>query len=148
MQSIFSNAKAMLMHEPILQLDTIIDWRQTHEYLRPELCRELLRRGGRIPYDSRSMCRALLLAEWYGLSYPKLERALRLRRDFLLFCGFNADGKLPDSSTLNRFRMRLDADGLFQAILADINRQLKGNRVSIERTSGALQDIQLHRQIF
>jgi IS5 family transposase len=45
------------------------------------------------------MFRALLLARWHGLSYPKLERALRVRLDFLLFCGFVIGDKMPARST-------------------------------------------------
>lgn len=77
------------------------------------------------------MFRALLLARWHGLSYPKLERALRVRLDFLLFCGFVIGNKMPDASTLNRFKARLNEGSTLAAMFAEVDRQLSAQGIEV-----------------
>lgn len=145
MQLFMANAKAELIHEPIMKLDRLISWQPIEMHLRAECSREIFRNGGRVPYDYKAMIRALLLARWYGLSYPKLERALRVRLDFLLFCSFDIVDKLPSASTLNRFNTRLAASGALDLICNDLERQLKGVRVAVMPSNGALVDFQFSR---
>lgn len=140
MQLFMANAKAELIHEPIMKLDRLISWQPIEMHLRAECSREIFRNGGRVPYDYKAMIRALLLARWYGLSYPKLERALRVRLDFLLFCGFDIDDKLPSSSTLNRFNSRLVASGALGCIYHELDTQLKELGILISPSDDALRD--------
>ena len=93
MQLVLSIAKDRLTDEPLLILAGAIRWADVERHMQADYWRSTFRKGGRVPYDYRAMFRALLIARWYGLSYPKLERALRVRLDFLLFCEFdgNAD---------------------------------------------------------
>ena len=67
---------------------------------------------GRPPYDPLAMFKALLLAQWYGLSDPGLEEALLDRVSFRRFCGLALDAATPDETTLCRFRNGLKAAGL------------------------------------
>src|ERR1700761_139860 len=62
---------------------------------------------GRPPYEPLSMFKALLLAQWYGLSDPALEEALLDRVSFRRFCGLALDAPTPDETTLCRFRNAL-----------------------------------------
>ena len=70
------------------------------------------------------MFKALLLQQWYGLSDPGLEEALRDRFSFVRFCGFVLDRDLPDETTLCRFRNALKDNGLGEQLFAEIGRQL------------------------
>lgn len=146
MQMFLSNAAARLDHEPLMQLARLVDWQPVESQMQAEFWREFFRKGGRAPYDHRAMLRALLVARWHGLSFPKLERALRVRLDFLLFCGFDPDGKLPSASTLNRFNARLSADGVLDAMAAEVERQLHGNGLELCQAFGALTDLALLKQ--
>lgn len=79
---------------------------------------------GRPPYEPVAMFKALLLAQWYGLSDPGLEEALLDRVSFRRFCGLALDAPTPDETTLCRFRNALkDAklgDALFRAVLSQL----------------------------
>jgi len=146
MQLFMANATARLKSEPLMKLASLIDWQPVENQMKAEYWREFFRKGGRVPYDHRAMFRALLLAKWHGLSYPKLERALRVRLDFLLFCGFDVDGKLPDACTLNRFNARLSANGVFDAMAVEVERQLHGHGLELRPAAGALADLVLHKR--
>lgn len=145
MQRFLENAQVRLKAEPVVRLAAIIDWLPVESHMQAEHWREFFRKGGRVPYDHRAMFRALLLGRWHGLSYPKLERALRVRLDFLLFCGFDIGGKLPDACTLNRFNARLAAGGLFHRMAAEVESQLNGHGLELRPASDALVDLMLHK---
>jgi IS5 family transposase len=144
MQRFFEVAKERMKGEPIMQLVGLIDWPAIDARLDAESWRDAFRNGGRLPYDRRSMVRALLLARWCGLSYPKLERALRVRLDFLLFCGFEGAARLPDACTLNRFKARLPA-GLFEVIASEAENQLAARGVSMRPAPSRSADLKLGR---
>ena len=50
---------------------------------------------------------ARLIGQWHGLSDPKLERALKVRLDFLIFCRLDLHGSVPDETPHCRFRNAL-----------------------------------------
>ncbi len=122
MQLFMANAKAGLVGDPLLAVADVIQWSEVEKHMQADYWQAMFRKGGRAPYDYRAMFRALLLARWFGLSYPKLERALRVRLDFLLFCGFVIGNKMPDARTLNRFNTRLSEGGTLAAMFAEVDR--------------------------
>ncbi len=79
---------------------------------------------GRPPWPPLVMVRALLLAQWYGLSDPGLEEALSDRVSFRRFCGLALDAGTPDETSLCRFRGALKDAGLGEALFAGIGVQL------------------------
>jgi IS5 family transposase len=143
MHRFFESMEARTQGEPIMQIAELIDWQPVENHMQGEHWRELFRKAGRLPYDHRAMFRALLLARWHGLSFPKLERALRLRLDFLLFCGFGPDGKLPSACTLSRFKARLAERGAFEAMAAEVERQLHAKGWTLRPAADALDDLTL-----
>ena len=92
--------------------------------------------GGRPPYDPVSMFRVVLLGQWHDLSDEELEHALRVRLDFLMFCGFTLSMSVPDRATINVFRNKLVAKGLLPKCLKLLNAELE--RVGIKVKSGRL----------
>lgn len=124
----------------LMKLAKLINW----ENLRPELkglfkVEESLH-GGRKPYDSLQLFKAVLLGQWHNLSDPKLEESLRVRLDFMLFTGFEINDDLPDETTLCRFRNRLIEKGVDKKLFKKSNQQLESLGLKIESARGAIVD--------
>ena len=98
---------------------------------------------GRPPYEPLTMFRALLLAQWYGLSDPGLEEALLDRVSFRRFCGLALDAPTPDETTLCRFRNALKQAGLGERLFQEVLSQLE--RAGFVLKTGTLIDATLVR---
>ena len=88
---------------------------------------------GRPGWPPLSMLKALLLAQWYGLSDPELEDALADRLSFRRFVGLPLDGGVPDETTLCRFRGELARRGLTERLLAAVDAQLAARGLVLKR---------------
>jgi len=99
----------------------LVDWRALEVVLAP------LRPGpmGAPAYPVSVLFKALLLQQWYGLSDPRLEEELGDRLSFRRFCGVPLDRKMPDHTTLWRFRERLAASGLTAAAFDCVTVQIE-----------------------
>lgn len=99
----------------------LLDWRPIEGILAP------LRSGamGAPSYPVMVLFKALLLQQWYGLSDPALEEALGDRLSFRRFCGVPLDQKMPDHSTIWRFRERLAQSGVAEAAFNCITAQIE-----------------------
>nr|WP_058616829.1 transposase [Tepidimonas taiwanensis] len=101
-------ARPLIEDTPTYRLHQLIDWALIGAQLKGLYRRELTRGGGPEPYAPLSMFKLMLLGQWHGLSDAELERALKVRIDFMVFCGFDPSaGEMPDASTICRFRNRL-----------------------------------------
>jgi len=96
---------------------------------------------GRPSYPPLVMFKALLLAQWYGLSDMGLEEALNDRLSFRRFAGLGLDGDTPDHTTLCRFRNDLAVAGLTEKLFEEMNRQLE--RLGLMLKQGTLIDATL-----
>jgi IS5 family transposase len=96
---------------------------------------------GRPAYPPLVMFKALLLAQWYGLSDLGLEEALNDRLSFRRFAALGLDGATPDHATLCRFRNDLAAAGLAEKLFEEMNRQLE--RLGLVLKRGTLIDATL-----
>ncbi len=76
--------------------------------------------------------RALLLAQWYRLSDPELEEALADRLSFRRFVGLSLQDRVPDETTLCRFRGML-AGGLADLVMAEVERQLAAHGLILKQ---------------
>ena len=143
MQLVFSIARERLADAPLIKLGDLIRWAEVEQHMQADYWRAAFRKGGRAPYDHRAMFRALLIARWYGLTFPALEHALRVRLDFLLFCGFDGNAKLPDASTLSRFRSRLVEGGKLAAMFEEVDQQVSAQGIALNAARCALVDLKL-----
>ena len=98
---------------------------------------------GRPAYDSIMMFKLLLLGQWYSLSDRDLSSSLRLRLDFMYFTGFTPTSKLPDYSTINKFRNLLIKKNMLKSLFKDLNKQLELQGLSINTAKGAIIDATL-----
>ncbi len=93
---------------------------------------------GRTPV---TMLKIILLQQWYMLSDPAAEEAVRDRLSFRRFCRIPLDRETPDHASILRFRQTIDKLGLSQALMSEANRQLDARGLIIK--SGTLVDATL-----
>lgn len=105
------------------KVERLIDWRRVGWKVG-----KVRSRLGRAGYDVDLMVRVLLLGQWHAPSDRQLEQALKVRLDFMLFCGASVLKNSPDHTTICRFRNALVKLGLHGALLEEVNRQLDGAR--------------------
>jgi IS5 family transposase len=83
-------------------------------------------RRGRPPFAVETMLRLHFMQQWFGLSDPAMEEALHDVPLYREFAGLdNWTTRLPDESTILRFRHLLDKHKLAAQILALINGMLR-----------------------
>lgn len=127
-------------NSPLMNIHALIHW----EALRPKLHglykREQSGAGGQEPFDAILMLKAILLGQWHSLSDAKLEEALRVRLDFMLFCGLDLHASTPDETTLCRFRNRLVKADKLSTLLSAINADLMQKGIMVKEAQGAILD--------
>ena len=82
-------------------------------------------KGGRPPFAVETMLRIHFLQQWFGLSDPSMEESLHDMPLFQQFVGLEVgSSRLPDESTILRFRHLLEEHQLSLQILATVNSTL------------------------
>ena len=74
------------------------------------------------PWVNRS---GLLLEQWYNLSDPEMEEALKDRISFRRFVGLGLQDDTPDHSTISRFRSGLAELGVSERLFKELEKQLQ-----------------------
>src|SRR6202171_3227062 len=83
-------------------------------------------RRGRPPFAVDTMLRIHFMQQWFTLSDPAMEEALHDVPLFREFAGLdNWNTRLPDESTILRFRHLLEKHKLAEQILAEVNALLR-----------------------
>jgi IS5 family transposase len=93
---------------------------------------------GRPSYPPLVLLKVLLLESWYGLGDPAMEEALGDRLSFRRFVGLGLEEKVPDYSTISRFRTLLTARGLAETLFDEVLAQIEAKGLVIR--SGTLID--------
>jgi transposase, IS5 family len=78
-------------------------------------------RTGRPPFALETMLRTHFLQQWFSLSDPAMEEAFFDVPLYREFAQLDAHGRVPDESTILRFRHRLERHKLADEIFATIN---------------------------
>lgn len=102
------------------RLDTLVDWQPIRARLEAMFTAET----GRPPQPPLAVFKMLLLAQCYGLSDPQCEAQVADRLSWRKFTGLPLSERVPDETTLVRFRQRLIEHGLHERLLALVNEQL------------------------
>ncbi len=122
------------------KIDALMDWRA----FSPILKRGLGRSGDGPPgYEPLVLFKCLLIGQWHGLSDPKLERALKVRLDFMIFCGLDLHAPVPDETTHCRFRNALVRGGVYDDLLAEVCRQIEDHGLKLQEAEAAIIDATL-----
>jgi len=100
------------------QMETVVPWAALVELIAPYYSDG---RNGRPPFPLETMLRVHFMQQWFNLSDPAMQEAFfdtPLYREFAQLSPF---GRLPDESTILRFRHRLEQHQLAERILASVN---------------------------
>jgi len=104
------------------EMNLVVPWSQLVGLIQPHAPAG---KTGRPPFAVETMLRIHFMQQWFGLSDPAMEEALH---DVPLYCQFArldpGMSRLPDESTILRFRHLLEAHGLSLQIMAAINATL------------------------
>ena len=126
--------------DALARIDALLDW---PSFL-PILKRGLGRSGvGPHGYDPLVLFRCLLIGQWHGLSDPKPERALKVRLDFMIFCGLDLHAPVPDETTHCRFRNALVRGGVYDDLLAEVCRRIEDYGLKLKAADAAIIDATL-----
>ena len=100
------------------QMEQVVPWQELVQLIAPYYPQG---RNGRPPFELQTMLRLHFLQQWFKLSDLGMEEVLfdtPLYRDF---AQLDAHGRLPDESTILRFRHRLERHKLAEQMLATVN---------------------------
>jgi IS5 family transposase len=105
------------------EMNLVIPWSELLSLIAPHAPAG---KTGRPPFATEVMLRTHLLQQFFGHSDPGMEEALHDIPLYQAFAHLDAGmSRLPDESTILRFRHMLEAHGLGQQILTTVNAQLK-----------------------
>jgi IS5 family transposase len=92
-------------------------------------------RTGRPPFALETMLRVHFLQQWFSLSDLAMEEAFFDTPLYREFAQLDANGRMPDESTILRFRHRLEKHKLADAILATVNALLSSQGLMLKEGS-------------
>ena len=107
------------------EMNLVVPWTELVGLIRPFAASGTGVKGGRPSFAVETMLRIHFLQQWFGLSDPAMEEALH---DVSLYCEFAkldpGSMRLPDETTILRFRHLLEENNLSIQLLAAINATL------------------------
>ena len=108
--------------EFLAQMERVVPWAALVELVAPYAPEG---KKGRPPFAVHTMLRIHFMQQWFTLSDPAMEEALHDTPLFREFAGLGWDTRLPDESTILRFRHLLEKHKLAEQILALVNELLR-----------------------
>ena len=104
------------------QMETVVPWAALVELIAPYYSEG---RNGRPPFALETMLRVHFMQQWFNLSDSAMEEAFFDTPLYREFAQLDAFGRLPDESTILRFRHGLEKHKLADQILATVNELLE-----------------------
>ena len=97
------------------EMERVVPWTELVALILPHMPAGKM---GRLPYPAELLLRIHFLQQWFGLSDPAMEKALYDIPLYRQFAGLDlGNSRLPDESTLLRFRHLLEAHNLVARML-------------------------------
>jgi len=115
--------------EFLAQMEHVVPWAALVELVSPHAPEG---KKGRPPFPVETMLRIHFMQQWFTLSDPAMEEALHDVPLFREFAGLGWDTRLPDESTILRFRHLLERHKLAEQILATVNDVLRGKGLMLK----------------
>jgi transposase, IS5 family len=111
--------------DPLERLARVVDFEAFRAELERVLNRSERRKGGRPPMDAVMMFKVLVIQALWGLSDEQVEYQIRDRLSFMRFLGLGLAGRVPDYSTVWRFREALAEAGAIEPLFARFDAGLR-----------------------
>jgi IS5 family transposase len=104
------------------EMNLVVPWTELVGLIQPHSSPEPTSKGGRPAFRVETMLRIHFLQQWFGLSDPAMEEALEDIPMSWQFAQLDPGiTRLPDETTILRFRHMLEANNLSLQIMATIN---------------------------
>jgi len=116
------STKRTRKREFLAQMERVVPWSELEALVAPHAPEG---RRGRPPFAVRTILRIHFMQQWFTLSDPAMEEALHDVPLFREFAGLNYEVRLPDESTILRFRHLLEEHKLAEQILQTVNEMLQ-----------------------
>ena len=100
------------------QMEHVVPWAALVELIAPYYPQG---KTGRPPFSLQTMLRVYFMQQWFTLSDPAMEEAFFDTPLYREFAQLEEFARLPDESTILRFRHRLEKHKLTEQILATVN---------------------------
>ena len=107
--------------EFLAQMERVVPWAALVDLVAPHAPEG---KKGRPPFPVQTMLRIHFMQQWFTLSDPAMEEALHDIALFREFAGLGWDSRLPDETTILRFRRLLEKHKLAEQMLATVNELL------------------------
>ena len=115
------STKRTRKREFLAQMERVVPWADLVALIAPYAPEG---KKGRPPFAVQTMLRIHFMQQWFTLSDPAMEEALHDVPLFREFAQLSWDQRLPDESTILRFRHLLEKHKLAEQILAVVNDML------------------------
>jgi IS5 family transposase len=136
----YESARRIGDQNVLRKVDALMDWSAISVLLKNDLKRSGFGPQG---YKEITLFKCLLIGQCHNLSDPKLEECLRVRFDFMQFAGPNLYGSLPDETTHCQFRNALVKAGAYDALLAEVCREIENHGLKVKEAAAAIIDATL-----
>jgi IS5 family transposase len=103
------------------EMNQVVPWAALVELIRPHARGAHQALGGRPPFPIETMLRIHCLQLWWNLSDPAMEEELHERPLYRRFVGLEGAARMPDETTILRFRHLLEKYELAPQVLGTIN---------------------------
>ena len=112
------STKRTRRREFLAQMERVVPWAELVALVAPHAPEG---KKGRPPFAVETMLRIHFMQQWFTLSDPAMEEALHDVPMFREFAGLGWDSRLPDESTILRFRHLLQRHKLAEQMLSTVN---------------------------
>ena len=106
------------------EMNQVVPWAALVELIRPHARGAHQALGGRPPFPIETRLRIHCLQLWWNLSDPAMEEELHERPLYRRFAGLEGAVRMPDETTILRFRHLLEKHELAPEVLGTINASL------------------------
>ena len=86
-------------------------------------------------FDLLVLFKMVMLQQWYALSDPEIEEQVSDRLSFRRFLGLSVTDKVPDETTVCKFRNHLQETGLYDWLFETLQTELSKRRLIVKRVA-------------
>ena len=124
------------VNQTLVTINQLIDWKPLREKMAVAYSPKMGRKG----FDPVLLFKILLLQMLYQMSDPSAVEEVADRNSFRKFLGLGPGARIPEATTLVKFRNRLREANLLDALFAEITAQMSTKGLRIKQGSLQLVD--------